>query len=154
MIERSRTKPQRRVPDSLSRLWRFFEARPDAWKAANAGFERRDIAVVNGRRWIIIRKVHANRIKGARLDKLDFRASITIWPGTTTKRRLARVPGIAKDPPTVQAWRRQIERKIRRQRYRGHWQRSPWGPHGDFWKTLSDARAVGAEVKLLDKLRL
>jgi hypothetical protein len=146
--------PQRRLPGSLDRFWRFLEPRRDAWLAANAAIERRDVVIVDGTRWIIIRKIHANRIKRARLDKLDFRASITIWPGTTTKRRLVHVPGIAKDPPTVQAWRRQIERKIRRQRYRGHWQRSPWGPHGDFWKTLRDARAVRAEIKRLDNLSL
>ena len=144
-----------RKKDSLDRLWRFFEARPGAWKAANVGFERRDVAVIDATRWIIIRKIHANRIKGARLEKLDFRASITIWHGSTIKSAgLARFRGISKDTPTVQAWRRQLERKVRRQGYRGRWQRSPWGPHGDFWKTLRDARAARAEVKLLDNLRL
>src|SRR5262249_14660375 len=125
--------------------------RRDAWRAANASIERRDVAAVDGTRWTIFRKIHANRIKGARAEKLDFRASITIWPGATVKSTwLAR----SDDTPAVQGWRRQVERKVRRQGYRGGWRRSPWGPHGDFWKTLRNARAVRAEVKLLDNLRL
>jgi hypothetical protein len=154
-LKRSKSKPRGRVPDSLGPLWRFLEARRDAWVAANAAIERRDVVVVDGARWTMFRKIHANRIKGARSEKLDFRASITIWPGTTIKSAgLARFRGISKDTPTMQAWRRQLERKIRRQGYRGRWRRFPGGQFGDFWKTLSDARAVRAEVKLLDSLRL
>ena len=154
-LKRSKSKPQGRIPDSLGRMWRFLEAGRDAWRAANASIERRDVAVVDGTRWTIFRKIHANRIRGDRADKLDFRASITIWPGTTIKSEgLARFRGISKDKPTLQAWRRQLQGKIRKQGYRGRWQRSPWGPHGDFWKTLKAARAVRAEVKLLDELGL
>jgi hypothetical protein len=154
-LERSRSKPEGRVPDSLGRLWRFFEAQREAWRAANAGFERRDVAIVDGTRWTIICKIHAVRSQRARVDKLDFRASITVWPGTTAKsKRLARVQGVSNDGRTVKGWRRQFERKIRQQGYRGRWQRFPGGQFGDFWKTLRDARAVLAEVKRLDNLLL
>ena len=148
-----RSKPQRRAPDSLDRLWRFFEARRAGWIAANAGFERLDVIVIDGSRWAIFRKVHVIRDQAVRMDKFDFRASITIWPGTTTRsKRLVRAPDISNDRPAVQGWRREVQRKIRRQGYRGHWARSPWGRFGDFWKTLKDARAVRAEVERLDKL--
>ena len=153
-LERSRSRPQGHVPDSLGRLWRFFEVQRDAWRAASAGFERRDVAIVDGTRWTIVCKIHVFLFHSARVDKLNFRASITVWPGTTTKsKRFARVRGVSNDGRTVTEWRRQIERKIRQQGYRGRWQRFPEGRFGDFWKTLSDARAVLAEVKRLDKLR-
>ena len=155
MIKRSSTNAHARVPDSLGRLWWFFEAQHDAWRATNAEIERRDVYIVDKTRCTIFRKIHAIRTQGPRVDKLDFRASITVWSGKTTKSEgFARFRGISNDGPTVKAWRRQIERKIRQQGYRGHWQQTRWGPFGVFWKTLKDARAVLAEVKLLDNLRL
>ena len=95
------------------------------------------------------------RNQGVRIDKFEFRASITIWPGKTLRsKRRARARGISNERPAVQGWRREVQRKIRRQGYRGHWARTPWGRCGDFWKTLRDARAVRAEVERLDKLEL
>jgi len=136
----------KKVPP-LHRLWRFFEAQRDGWSAANAAFERRDLAVVDGTQWTIICKIHAIRSPNVRMDKFKFRASITVWPGTTTKGASeAGLPGMR--------WRRQFGRKIRQQGYRGRWRRFPGGLFGDFWKTLTDASAVRAEVKRLDKLCL
>ena len=151
-LKRSRSKPQGPAPDGLARLWRFFEARRGGWVAANAGFERLDVVVIDRTPWAIFRKVHVLRDQAVRLDKFEFRASITIWPGRTTRnKRLARPRGASNDKP-VQGWPLEVQRKIRRQGYRGHWAKSPWGRFGDFWKTLKDARAVRAEVERLDKL--
>jgi hypothetical protein len=152
-LKGSRSKPTT-VPDNFGRLWRFFEAQRQAWRATNAGFERRNFVIVDRTRWTIICKIHALKFQPTRLEKINFRASITIWPGTMTKsERFARVR-VANAGRPARQWRREAEGKIRKQGYRGRWRRFPGGKFGDFWKTLRDLRAARAEVKLLDSLRL
>jgi hypothetical protein len=122
---------------------------------ATAGFARRDVVTVDGRWWTITYKIHAIRPEGARATKVDFKSSITVWPPDNHgEKKAARVRDGSDAGRLTKEWRRRCQREIRQHGYRGRWQESPYGQFGDFWKTLTGARAVAAEVKLLDRLRL
>jgi hypothetical protein len=150
-----RSKPLGRADDQLRRLWRFFERHLSEWKTANAGFERRNVVIADGAQWTVIYKIHGVRSERARAAKLELKSSITVWPARATGKGKPSRPGrgaVAGRPPDL--WLERYGRVVRQHGYRGRWQESPVGRFGDFWKPLRDARAVAAEVKRLDRLRL
>ena len=149
-----RSRPRDNVRDPLYRVWGFFEKRQRAWWAANVGFERKVVVVVDGTRWMIIYKTHAVRSGGDRSNKHTFKSSITVWPAKTTGTgKRVRVPD-GSDSRRLKDWRQKYQQRIRRHGYRGQWQESPVGQFGDFWKTLKDAEAVAVEVELLNRMRI
>jgi hypothetical protein len=47
----------------------------DAWKVSSVGVEARSVMPVRGTRWVVCYKVHM-----LRAPKLEYKASITLWP--------------------------------------------------------------------------
>lgn len=119
----------------------------DAWWLASAGVEARRVVSVGRTKCTVCYKVHVIPSR-----KIEYKASITLWPNA--RRRLAsrRQPGW--QPDLVKAhWYQACGRELRRHGYRGSWQWSPWGRFGDFWKTLKDFSSLAQEARKLECLR-
>lgn len=141
--------------DPVFRVLRLFEDLQGAWITANAGFERREALAVDGKQWTVIYKLHVIRSEGDSAGKVDLKSSITLWPPTAPKRKVADGSKDGWDANLLkQHWYQTCQRQLRRYGYRGRWQPSPVGRFGDFWKTLRDAKTAAKELKLLDRVRL
>jgi hypothetical protein len=101
-------------------------------------------------RWFITYKVHALRDHARGPYKPWLRSSISLWPSSRGKRdRQGWRPRLRK-----QKWYESCRRELARHGYHGDWLSSPWGRFGDYWRRLSDADDLTAELQRLDRMHL
>jgi hypothetical protein len=131
---------------SSSTLLRAFDGL-DAWFLVSAGVEAQRVVSVRRTKWTVCYKIHVIPSR-----RIEYRASITLWPMTRTTLASRRQPGWR--PELLKSnWYQVCGRELRRHGYHGSWLWSPCGRFGDFWKTLRDFSSLAREVRLLEHLR-